>query len=148
MKDTLSKADNPKGVGLAAPQIGESIQIFVMKPHDKDPITVHINPIYILKSKAMVTGIPGSENRLEGCLSIPKIWGIVKRHKSVEIQYMNEEENKVQKVFSGFPAIIVQHEIDHLGGILFPKRVLEQNGKLFESTYDDSGKEVLEPMKL
>jgi len=148
MQDTLIMADNPKGVGLAAPQIGISLRIFLMRPEETDPIRVFINPRYMFKSKRIVHGIPGSENRLEGCLSIPHVWGNVKRHQSITLSFMNENDRPQEEKFSGFEAVIIQHEMDHLDGILFPRRVIEQKGRLYKPGVDDEGKEVLEPLEI
>lgn len=148
MKQALISADNPKGVGLAAPQIGESLRIFVIHPNEKSDISVFINPEIVKKSKQLSENSPVGKNQLEGCLSIPRVWGLVKRHKSLTLKFMDEERKTRQKEFTGFPAIIIQHEMDHLGGILFPRRVLEQKGKLYQPAKDDQGKEVLEEIEI
>lgn len=148
MKSTLLCADNPKGVGLAAPQIGVALQIFIIRPRPQDPIRVCINPEIVRRSEETVTGIPGSESKLEGCLSIPKVWGIVTRNTSVKLRYLDKTGCQHTESFSGFPAIIIQHETDHLNGILFTRRVVEQKGKLYKSGMDEKGKEILEPLEL
>lgn len=148
MKVTLIKADNPKGVGLAAPQIGISMRIFIIRPQESDPISVFINPSYTTKSKLLIKGIPGKNGKLEGCLSVPKVWGVVTRHRWVTLSYLDETGTARQKKFTGFPAIIIQHEMDHLEGILFTQRVLEQKGTLYKPGVDENGKEVLEPLEI
>ena len=148
MKYTLIKTDNPKGVGLAATQIGISLRIFIIRPEETDQITVYINPRFISKGKTMLNGIPGEGNRLEGCLSIPNIWGIIKRHKSITLKYLDETGQKREEKFQDFPAIIVQHEMDHLDGILFPRRVIEQKGTLYKPGKGEKGEDVLEPMDI
>jgi len=148
MQDTLIIADNPKGVGLAAPQVGISLRIFLMRPEENGPIRILVNPTYVQKSKQIVKGIPGSDHRLEGCLSIPKVWGMVHRQAWVTLSYLDEAEQKHQEKFTGFEAIIVQHEMDHLDGVLFSRRVIEQKGKLYQPGVDDDGKEILEPLEI
>ncbi len=148
MVKTLVAADNPKGVGLAAPQIGISLRIFLMRPDEDGPIYTCVNPSIVKKSKTMIRGIPGSEDRLEGCLSIPKVWGMVKRHKWVSLKFLDETGIPHENKFEGFESIIVQHEIDHLDGILFSRRVLEQKGTLYKPTLNEEGKEVLEPIEI
>jgi peptide deformylase len=111
-------------------------------------VRVLINPLYLEKSKTTVAGIPGGENKLEGCLSIPGIWGIVTRHEWVKVRYINESGKTEETAFADFEAIIVQHEMDHLDGILFTRRVVEQKGKLYKTAVDVGGKEVLEPLEL
>ncbi|HCM37934.1 MAG: Peptide deformylase [Candidatus Gottesmanbacteria bacterium GW2011_GWB1_43_11] len=148
MRDALIKQDQPKGVGLAAPQIGISWRIFLIRPQETDPIRVFLNPQIIVKSKKMVDGIPDADHRLEGCLSIPQVWGSVRRHESVTIKYLDEKGDEITEKFSGFPAVIIQHELDHLDGILFTRRVIEQKGKLYKPGVDDDGKEILEPLEI
>ncbi len=147
MKEALLAACDPKGVGLAAPQIGYSLQIFAIKPTVKSPVTFFINPEIVSENQELGKEIK-QKTPLEGCLSIPNTWGVVKRKQAITIQYLNIHGKKTIKTFSGFPAIIVQHEMDHLQGILFTARVLEQQGKLYEITEDEEGKENLKELPL
>lgn len=148
MKATLVATKNPKGVGLAAPQIGESVRIFVIRPHEKDPVGVFINPQIIAKSNESTDGVPERTNKLEGCLSIPDIWGRVKRAKGLTLRYQDEKGNPHEEAFTGFAATIIQHETDHINGILFTQRVLEQHGSFYESGKDKDGKDILEEIEL
>lgn len=148
MKATLRATKNPKGVGLACPQIGSSWRVFVTRPKDADPIRVFINPEIIQSSTDKTEGVPERENKLEGCLSIPKIWGKVKRSSSLTLRYQDETGAVQTEKFSGFLATIIQHETDHTNGILFVTRVLEQNGKLYQAVKDDKGKETLEEVTI
>lgn len=145
MKDTLVATTNPKGVGLAAPQIGEPWRVFLTKPHDG--IRVFINP-EIIKKMGQTDGVPERENKLEGCLSIPKIWGRVKRAETLTLHYNDETGHSHQEQFTGFIATIIQHETDHTNGTLFTHRVLEQKEKLYQATRDEKGKEVLEEITI
>lgn len=148
MKDTLEKADNPKGVGLAAPQIGLNVRIFLIREQEDDPISVYINPAFVSKSDEIVIGIPGGKDRLEGCLSVPKVWGIVTRHKEVTLSFLDEKGEPQKEHFKGFRSIIAQHEMDHLDGVLFTRRVIEQKGKLYKAGINEEGEEVLELLKI
>lgn len=148
MKTALINSTDPIGVGLAAPQIGKSVRIFLMRPEETDPIKVFINPKIVSQSKILVKGIPDEDAKLEGCLSIPKIWGSVNRHKSVTITYLDETGKLYKQTFTGFESVIIQHEMDHLDGTLFTKRVIEQKGQLYQPTIDDKGQEVLEPIDI
>lgn len=148
MKTTLKATKNPKGVGLAAPQIGEPWRVFITKPTDTSEIRVFINPEITEKSKIETDGVPGRENKLEGCLSIPKIWGRVKRSASVTLTFQDETGARHTESFSGFMATIIQHETDHTNGILYVQRVLEQKGKLYQNALDEHGKEFLEEIAL
>lgn len=151
MKHDLVYKKNPKGVGLAAPQIGIPLQIFITKPTETSPIEVFINPEIIYKSpdtapiERPATGKPSirRERKLEGCLSIPNVWGYLKRHKKVKLRYLDENEKWQEREFSGFEATIIQHETDHINGILFTQRVLEQKQKLFTIEENDKGEEKL-----
>lgn len=167
MEETLLSQKDPKGVGLAAPQVGKNLAVFIMKPTPKSPISVFINP-KILKSstgdgektrigkrdssnvkvsqnphhqtihpqtsdeKDPVTAKRPTKTPLEGCLSVPKIWSPIKRANKVLLQYQNLTGAVMQKWFTGFEAVIIQHEVDHLNGILFTQRALEQKTPLYE----------------
>ncbi len=146
MSETLNATKKPKGVGLAAPQIGESVRVFLTKPTDKAEIRVFINP-EILQIDDTVPG-PKEDDKLEGCLSIPGVWGKVDRHHKVLLAYQNEQGEKLQEWFTGFMAVIVQHETDHTNGILFTSRVAEQKGKFYTNAVDEDGKEILEELSI
>lgn len=151
MKKTLLACNHPKGVGLAASQIGFPLQIFVTKSTEESSIEVFINPVITWKDPTLVEiqrpqaskSTPHKEHKLEGCLSIPNIWGYLKRPKAVRLRYMDIHGVIHEKEFSGFMATIIQHEVDHLSGILFTQRVLEQKEKLYEIEEDEEGKEKL-----
>ena len=69
---------------------------------------------------------------MEGCLSLPHFYGPVKKPDVVELEYLDEKGKKQRKTFRGFMAQIIQHEVDHLEGVLFIDRLLEQNKPLYE----------------
>lgn len=150
MKETLVAQTDPEGIGLAAPQVGRSVQLFIVKPEKESPFDIYINPkIELLPEKEPKTRKKTKDSRrLEGCLSLKVIWGTVKRAKKVKAEWTDEQGKTHKKVFAGFYATILQHEYDHLQGILFPRRVLEQQGQLYKSHKDEEGKEVFEPVEL
>ncbi len=161
MKKTLIATRDPIGVGLAAPQVGLSLRIFQMKPLDHSPVTSFINPVIIDVSKSEgVLNKSNSENieknkpksskkrLLEGCLSIPNIWGNVTRKKEITIAFQDENGISHTKHFKGFPAVIIQHEMDHLNGILFTKHVMEQKEKLYKSHKNEEGEDEFDEIKL
>lgn len=148
MEEALLSATDPKGVGLAAPQIGKSLAIFIAKPTDKSKISVYINPRIIESNAPVANQTKTKIKRLEGCLSLPDIWGEVKRSNTVTLFYQTESGKEITKKFTGFMATIVQHEVDHLNGILFPKRVLEQKGKLYKSYKNDKGQDEFEELSI
>ncbi len=143
MKETLLATTNPKGVGLAAPQVGIPLQLFLTKPDGRSKVRVFINPKITDYSK-QTTDMKKPDSRFEGCLSIPKIWGVVNRSIKVELEFMDETGKAQKEVFTDFPARIMQHEVDHLNGILFTQRVLEQKSKLYHPVIDEKGEEILE----
>lgn len=159
MKKALIATKNPKGVGLAAPQIGLPLRIFITRPNEKTEIRVFINPMILKKSNGLTDGVPDRENppsrsaseghgKMEGCLSVPNLWGKVHRASSLTLAYLDEKGTAHEDVFTGFLSTIIQHETDHVNGILFVQRVLEQKGKLFEIVTDENGKEEFEEVKL
>ncbi len=145
MEETLIAQVDPQGVGLAAPQVGISLTLFIMKPTPKGKTEVFINPKILknvdssqlvvhrnkLQTKNYKLPTPNS-TKLEGCLSIPRIWGPVSRSFKVFLSYQDLEGKTISRWFSGFKATIIQHECDHLNGILFTQRAVEQSAKLFE----------------
>lgn len=147
MKQTLLATKNPKGVGLAAPQIGEPYRVFVTRPTEKSDLRVFLNP-EIEQQEGETDGVPERENKLEGCLSIPAIWGRVKRAQTLTLRYQDEQGKPRKEKFTGFLATIIQHETDHVNGILFTRRVLEQKGKLYQAATDADGKETLEEITI
>ncbi|MDD5043307.1 MAG: peptide deformylase [Patescibacteria group bacterium] len=112
--DIIKTMKEEKGVGLAAPQIGENIRLFCVDTKEK-PL-IFINPRITKKSL-------GKEIADEGCLSLPGVWGPVKRSKSVEVSFYNEQGIKIKIKASGLLARVIQHEYDHLDGILFIDRL-------------------------
>lgn len=152
MKQTLLAAKDPEGVGLAAPQVGKSLQIFIAKPTPKSPILVFINPVIEEISKDLIPlerpKKSSSPKKLEGCLSLLNIWGTVLRSPQLTLSFMDESGKYQKKKFTGFMATIIQHEIDHLNGVLFPKRVLEQKGKLYKSHKNEKGEDEFDEIEL
>lgn len=147
MTSTLKAAKNPKGVGLAAPQVGLGIRLFLTRPTEKSAIRAFINP-EIIAQEVSTQNENEDDDQLEGCLSIPKVWGHVKRSSSLTLRYQDETGAVHEEKFDGFMATIIQHETDHVNGILFTRRVVEQNGRLYQSVYDKKGRESLEEIRL
>ena len=130
-----------KGVGLAAPQIGLNIRVFVVdgapfadeEGEEPDPRAqgiatfkrVFINPV-ILEESGEYWAFQ------EGCLSIPKIRENVSRKATVKISYLNENWEKKEELFEGYAARIIQHEYDHIEGILFTDRLNPLKKKLIQ----------------
>ena len=121
MRDTMRAMD---GVGLAAPQIGVNLRVVIFEvsrnPRYPDaetvPQTVLINPVLTPLSDAM-------EDGWEGCLSIPGMRGLVPRYTHLRYQGYDEWGALIDRTVSGFHARVVQHECDHLDGILYPMSI-------------------------
>lgn len=154
MTVTLENTRDPEGVGLAAPQVGESLRLFIIKEDPASPLYVFINPeiISISEEKLPVVDEKKSKEKkgvkLEGCLSLKDIWGVVHRAATVTLSFENEKGTRTTKTFDSFLATIIQHECDHLDGILFPKRVLEQNEKLYKAKADEKGEMIFEELDI
>lgn len=109
-----------KGVGIAAPQVGVSKRIFIAESPE-GPVAL-VNPVFTKKSWKMVGGE-------EGCLSVPGKFDQVKRHKTVTIKALTADGKPVTFTAHDYFARILQHEMDHLDGILYVDRVEEQKKK-------------------
>ncbi len=110
MKTTLKSISN--GVGLAAPQVGKNVRIFIASDDLRLNQTVFINPKIIAMSEKYVL-------KDEGCLSLPEFYGKVKRAEWVKAEAYNENGRKFKIKAKGLISQLIQHEIDHLNGILF-----------------------------
>lgn len=129
--DTLKAQIDPEGVGLAAPQIGEHLRIFVMETSAK--IKPVINPeIVSLSAKKGASKNKVGKTIMEGCLSLPHFYGPIVRSKILKLKYLGEDGKPKVEDFKGLDAQIIQHEIDHLNGVLFIDRLLEQKKPLYE----------------
>lgn len=160
MKQALLMAKDPEGVGLAAPQLRKPLSIFVIKPTLKSLIKVFINPKIVEGKDEAFPKSPagrdpteagkkqGHPGRLEGCLSLPNIWGEVKRKPLLTLSFLDEKGENHRQIFKGFIATIIQHEIDHLNGVLFTKRVLEQHGQLYKSYKNEKGEDIFEEIEI
>ncbi len=130
MFDTLAAAN---GAGLAAPQIGVSLRVVVFgmadnpRYPDVEPIaeTVLINPL--------ITVIDAREvEAWEGCLSVPGMRGLVSRYRTICYAGHDSQGRRFERNVSGFHARVVQHEVDHLEGILYPRRIRDLSHFGFE----------------
>lgn len=123
MKDTMAAKN---GAGLAAPQIGVSQRVVIFgvesNPRYPDaeevPFTVLVNPKIVLLGKEVEEG-------WEGCLSVPGMRGIVPRYTKLRYTGFDGEGNPIDRIAEGFHARVVQHECDHLDGILYPQRMTD-----------------------
>lgn len=141
MRDTMQALN---GVGLAAPQIGVGLRVVIFgvqhNPRYPDvegvPETVLINPVITPLGDEM-------EEDWEGCLSVPGMRGLVPRHAHIRYQGVDEYGALIDHTVSGFHARVVQHECDHLDGILYPMRIRDMS-KFGYTEELFPGKEVLD----
>lgn len=110
MFETMYAAE---GVGLAAPQIGLGIRVIVVDPHDEETV-----PFALFNPEVVTLGAE-TEKSEEGCLSIPGIRELVTRPTTCVVEALDRDGNPVHLEAEGFLARILQHEVDHLNGVLF-----------------------------
>jgi len=126
MEDTMRHME---GAGIAAPQIGVSARVVIFGQKEEDqhqntrypdadrvPYTVLINPVITPMGTAM-------EDGWEGCLSVPGMRGVVPRYQQLHYAGFDPFGHPIERVVSGFHARVVQHECDHLDGVLYPMRI-------------------------
>jgi len=126
VKDMFYTMHRAQGVGLVAPQIGKSIQLAVIEVRKTKhrsrsapfPRTVLVNPVITWRSKELV-------HSWEGCLSFKDLRGLATRHKEIKVSYLDEKGKKISRKLKDFPAIVFQHEIDHLNGHVYLDRVAD-----------------------
>jgi len=139
MKDTLDAKKDPVGVGLAGSQIGKNVRIFIIR-RDAGHLEAILNPEIVSKSKKSSESKKGEI--LEGCLSIPLLYGPLKRSNKVVLKYMDEKGKTRKEEFKDLEAQIVLHEVDHLNGILFVDRILEDKKPLYKQDKHGKWEEV------
>lgn len=142
LKDTLDVQKDPQGVGLAAPQIGVNLQVFVVDYKNFKRVVINPEILSISKKKYNSKNKKKDTEILEGCLSLPHYYGPLKRESSITLKYLDENGEEKIEEFKDFNAQIMLHEIDHLNGILFVDRLLEQKKKLYHLHEDDTWEEV------
>lgn len=129
-----------KGVGLAAPQVGINKRIFVCDwSGEGEALRKVINP-----------GLTPLTDELidweEGCLSVPGIYKKVERPKKIKVEYLNEKGEKICEELEGFPAIVMQHEFDHLNAILFIDKVSPMAKRMINKKLQALKKETLKTL--
>jgi len=139
MITTLKSARDPEGVGLAATQVGLDRRLFIVILNNT-PV-IFINPKIVKQSEAMLSEVhrKKKDRWLEGCLSLPRIWGFVDRPYSIDMEYLTPENGTLVKkirTFQDVESSYVLHENDHLDGILFTDHILKQGGTILKETPD------------
>lgn len=132
MTDTMYDAP---GVGLAAPQVGVSRRLAVIDISTKGakmPLLVLINPVFLLKE--------GSIEFEEGCLSLPEYTAKIERAEKVVVRTMDRKGKEIELEAEGLLAIALQHEIDHLDGLLLIDRISPIKREFFKKRYQKKSK--------
>ena len=138
MFDTMAALN---GVGLAAPQIGESLRVVIFSVEDNPrypdaepvPATILINPeIEILSSE--------QQSDWEGCLSVPGLRGMVPRNQHIRYRGFDASGTLFEREVKGFHARVVQHECDHLDGVLYPQRIRDMTQFGFTDVLTEHGR--------
>ena len=118
MVETMKQAN---GVGLAAPQVGVSLQVAVLQMPEEEPFAI-INPKIVKRS--------GDREVMEGCISVPGYQGEVKRSASITVKGLDKKGKKIRIKANGLLAQALEHEIDHLNGVLYIDHI-ESGDKLY-----------------
>ncbi|MBT5551950.1 MAG: peptide deformylase [Nitrospina sp.] len=136
--DMIDTMRQEGGVGLAAPQVNRSIQVVVLEYENNErypgetsiPVTVLVNPVLSDFSNEKVMG-------WESCLSLIDFRGLVPRSTSLTLNAYDREGNKIEKQASGFEAVVLQHEIDHLNGKVFLDRMEDLTQLAYQEEFEE-----------
>lgn len=137
----MSTCKKAKGMGIAAPQIFHSKQIFIMSshPNTRYPNAPLMKPVAVINPE-IIRQSEEKEKDWEGCLSVPDLRGLVPRSTTIEVTYSNRLGEHVSTRYHGFLSRLFQHEYDHLKGILFIDKVLSKADIILEKEYQDRAK--------
>ncbi len=136
IRDMFDTMHHENGIGLAAPQVGVLKRVVIIGAEEENPRypnaprlreQILINPIIQTLEEPKV-----GQGYWEGCLSVPGMRGYVERPQKIKLQYFDEKWNFYDMIVEGFPAVVYQHECDHLDGILYVDKL--KDTKLFGFT--------------
>jgi peptide deformylase len=131
MLDTMAEYH---GVGLAAPQVHEALRIFVAAIDEDDAEEGDVEPLVIINPEITVVGAEVIED-WEGCLSIPDVRGRVPRAREIKVRALDRKGERIELRAHDFPARVIQHETDHLDGVLFFDRMRSFQSLTFLDEY-------------
>jgi len=137
LRDLIADMDETmralSGAGIAAPQIGVSLRVVIFEVRE-NPRYPHVAPVpYTALVNPELTALDESQDEgWEGCLSIPGMRGLVPRYHRLRYQGFTPEGEAIDRTVEGFHARVVQHEVDHLDGILYPQRMRDLRSFGFE----------------
>jgi peptide deformylase len=132
----LATVQSANGVGIAAPQLGYPLRVIIVasRPNLRYPQAPTMEPTVLINPRLVTVG-DEQELGWEGCLSVPGVRGQVWRHRLVEVTYCDRNGQPQHRVWQGFVARILQHEIDHLNGTVFLDRVQADTALISEDAY-------------
>ena len=138
---------NAKGVGLAAPQVGRSIRLFMidteqLEGDDDEPDFKGIKRVFINAHIVEETGDRWEYE--EGCLSIPNIRGDVARNEHIRLRYMDKDFKEHEEEFTGINARVIQHEYDHIDGVLFTEKLKPLRKRRVKRKLDNMAKGIVD----
>ncbi|MDA7836227.1 peptide deformylase [Salibacteraceae bacterium] len=143
--------ENAQGVGLAAPQVGLSIRLFIVDTtpfvddEEEDPEVLKLKGFRKIFINPIILEEEGEKwNFNEGCLSIPTIREDVSRHPSILIEYMNENFELIEERYDGVIARVIQHEYDHVDGVLFTDRLNPIRKQFLRKRLDNISKGIVD----
>ncbi|MCB0476218.1 MAG: peptide deformylase [Flavobacteriaceae bacterium] len=150
--DMFETMDNARGVGLAAPQVNKSIRLFIVdtspfadndefSPEEQEPLK-DFKRIFINAKIVKEDGDEWAFN--EGCLSIPNINEDVFRQPDIKMEYLDENFVKHTETFTGLIARVIQHEYDHIEGVLFTDRISSLKRRLIRKKLDNISKGIVD----
>ena len=137
-EDMFATMKAASGVGLAAPQIGKSIRMFVVDSGPVEDGEEGIRKVFINAQMLDESGEPWAFE--EGCLSIPNIREDVERNETIRMRYYDEEWNLHESEFNGIQARIIQHEYDHIEGVLFTDHLTPLKKRLLKTKLQNISK--------
>jgi len=139
IKDMIETMHKEEGIGIAAPQLGESLRVSVIEFNEDSErypnmgangLVVFVNPVIkVLDSKP--------QGFWEGCLSVPGLRGFVERPRKVEVTYLDEKGEEHTMIAEDFLATVVQHEFDHLDGVLYVDRIQDTKQLAYIDEYQE-----------
>ena len=133
--DMIETMIDYEGIGLAAPQVFEPLRLIVLGDPAADPQDEAAIPLTVLFNPQFTTLSPERLDAWEGCLSIPQLRGVVPRSAAVEVRGYDREGQAVKLEAEGLFARVLQHEIDHLDGVLFLDRMDDLQTLTFVEEY-------------
>ena len=133
--DMIETMIDYEGIGLAAPQVFEPLRLIVLGDPEADPQDETAIPLTVLFNPQFTTLSPEHLDGWEGCLSIPQLRGVVPRSAAVEVRGCDREGRAVEQTAEGLFSRVLQHEIDHLDGVLFPDRMADLQTLTFIEEY-------------